>query len=80
MIFESLSVMYNAYIIPHGVQHDPDFLTHDFIPLMLNALGLVRKIILSLKPVKILHAGNLFLPDFCDVRATTGFGARQFNS
>ena len=35
-----LGVMYNNYIDPRGLMHDSDFLTHDFLPTMLNALGL----------------------------------------
>ena len=32
--------MYNNYIEPRGLIHDADFLTHDFMPTMLDALGL----------------------------------------
>ena len=32
--------MYNNYISPRGLIHNSSFLTHDFIPVMLNALGL----------------------------------------
>ena len=35
--------MYNNYIDPHGYIHDEDFLTHRFVPTMLNALGLDDK-------------------------------------
>lgn len=32
--------MYNSYINPRGLMHDQDFLTHDFVSVMLDALGL----------------------------------------
>ena len=32
--------MYNNYISPRGLIHNSTFLTHDFIPVMLDALGL----------------------------------------
>jgi len=35
-----LGVMYNNYIEPRGLIHDADFLTHEFMPTMLDALGL----------------------------------------
>jgi len=35
-----LGVMYNNYIEPRGLIHDADFLTHSFMPTMLDALGL----------------------------------------
>ena len=38
MVF--VSVMYNNFILLHGHQHDESFLRHEFIPVMLDALGL----------------------------------------
>ncbi len=35
-----VSVMYNNFIVLHGHQHDESFLRHEFIPVMLDALGL----------------------------------------
>jgi len=32
--------MYNNFIILHGHQHNENFLRHEFIPVMLDALGL----------------------------------------
>lgn len=32
--------MYNSFIVPRGYQHNQDFLRHQFIPVMLDALGL----------------------------------------
>ena len=36
-------VIYNKYIEPRGLMHNASFLTHDFLPVMLNALGLDDK-------------------------------------
>ena len=33
-------VMYNNFIVLHGHQHNEAFLRHEFIPVMLDALGL----------------------------------------
>merc|ERR1712018_1090027 len=35
-----LGVMYNTYIEPRGLVHNSSFLRHDFMPAMLDALGL----------------------------------------
>jgi hypothetical protein len=32
--------MYNNFIVLHGYQHDEAFLRHEFVPVMLDALGL----------------------------------------
>ena len=39
----SFAVIYNKYIEPRGLMHNASFLTHDFLPVMLNALGLDDK-------------------------------------
>ena len=36
----NISVVYNNFIVHHGHQHSENFLKHEFIPVMLDALGL----------------------------------------
>ena len=43
IISNSFVVIYNKYIEPRGLMHNASFLTHDFLPVMLNALGLDDK-------------------------------------